>query len=34
MGIRFNAKPSRVLRLEDIREAHRVIALGKLVVKL
>jgi NADPH:quinone reductase len=35
---RFNAKPSRVFRFEDIREAHRVMeaneANGKLVVKL
>jgi NADPH:quinone reductase len=35
---RFNAKPSRVFRFEDIREAHRVMeaneAHGKLVVKL
>jgi NADPH2:quinone reductase len=35
---RFLAKPSRVFRFEDIREAHRVIeaneANGKMVVKL
>ncbi len=35
---RFNAKPSRVFRFEDIREAHRVMeaneAHGKIVVKL
>jgi NADPH:quinone reductase-like Zn-dependent oxidoreductase len=35
---KFNAKPSRVFRFEDIREAHRVMeaneANGKLVVKL
>jgi hypothetical protein len=29
MGIRFNAKPSRVFRVGDIRETH-----GKMVVKL
>jgi NADPH:quinone reductase-like Zn-dependent oxidoreductase len=35
---KYNAKPSRVFRFEDIREAHRVMeaneANGKLVVKL
>ena len=35
---KFNAKPSRVFRFEDIREAHRVMeaneANGKMVVKL
>jgi NADPH2:quinone reductase len=35
---RYNAKPSRVFRFEDIREAHRVMeaneAKGKLVVRL
>jgi NADPH:quinone reductase len=35
---RFNAKPSRVFRFEDIREAHRMMeaneAHGKMVVKL
>jgi len=35
---KFQAKPSRVFRFEDIREAHRVMeaneANGKMVVKL
>jgi hypothetical protein len=35
---RYKAKPSRVFRFEDIREAHRVMesgeAVGKLVVRL
>src|SRR5215813_11743550 len=35
---RYKAKPSRVFRFEDIREAHRVMeaneAIGKLVVRL
>ena len=35
---RYNAKPSRVFRFEDIREAHRVMesnqAGGKMVVVL
>jgi NADPH2:quinone reductase len=35
---RYKAKPSRVFRFEDIREAHRVMeaneASGKLVVRL
>ena len=37
-GGRYKAKPSRVFRFEDIREAHRVMeaneANGKLVVRL
>jgi NADPH:quinone reductase-like Zn-dependent oxidoreductase len=35
---RYNAKPSRVFRFEDIREAHRVMesneVVGKIVVRL
>jgi NADPH:quinone reductase len=35
---RYKAKPSRVFRFEDIREAHRVMeaseAIGKIVVRL
>jgi NADPH2:quinone reductase len=35
---RYMAKPSRVFRFEDIREAHRVMeanaAIGKIVVRL